>query len=123
MQTTGRVSEPGQIRASAIMVPGGVSVCAYLLGLLEVLEVQLEQGLDVVAGEGDRDQELVVDALLAEPLDGVNRLRAQPGARPDLGLPHQPVRVPVPEPGHHRRHGRADLAGVGVAAVDDRHRE
>lgn len=92
-----------------------------LLGLLEVFEIQLEQGLDVIAGESDRDQEQVVLALLRVSLDGIARLRAQPRRRTNLTLPDETVGVAVTEAVHDGRNGRANLGGVRVTAVDDGH--
>lgn len=68
----------------------------HLLCLFEVFKVEFKERLDVVAREGDGHEEDVVVFLLCHPFDGVARLGAQPGRRPDLGLPDEPVRVAVP---------------------------
>ena len=94
---------------------------AQLFRFLQVLQIQLEQGLDVVGREGDGDEQEVVVLLLGVTFDDVGRLRAQPRRRTDLGLPDEPVRVRVAERVHDGVHGGADFGGVRVASVDDGH--
>lgn len=62
-----------------------------LFALGPVLDVQLEQRLDVVAREGDRDHHDVVVAVLRETLDGIDGLRTLPGFRSDLRLPGEAI--------------------------------
>lgn len=96
---------------------------AHLLGLFEVLEIQLKQRLNVITRKGNRHQQNVVVLLLRQPLDGVARLRSQPRGRTHLRLPYETVRVLVAETMHDGRHGRANLAWVRISSVHDRHRQ
>jgi hypothetical protein len=95
----------------------------HLPRLLEVLKVQLEQRLNVIAGESNRHQQQIVLALLCVSLDRVARLRTQPRRRSNLALPYQSVRVAETESVHDGGHGSADFGGVGVAAINDGHGE
>ena len=58
----------------------------YLVGEdLRALDIQFIQCFNVIAGEGNRDQEDVLPPPLTKPFDGLVCLRAQPGYRTNLG--------------------------------------
>ncbi len=96
---------------------------ADFLRQLAVLDVELVQGLDVVARERDAHHQHVLALLMAEFLDDVLGRWPQPRHRTDLGLVRDQVLVAVRQAPHHLVHGGADLGRVGVAAVDDAHRQ
>lgn len=81
--------------------------------------VDLVERLDVVAGEGDGDQDQVGLAALDVLGDGVAGLGAEPGRGSHLRLPAEAVGVGEIELLHHSVDGGGDFGGVGVAAVDD----
>ena len=87
-------------------------------GVADDLLVELEERLDVIAGEGDGDEQQIGLALGHVGRDGVAGLRAQPGGGADLGLPAEAVRVREAEARHDGVDGRGYFGGVGVACLD-----
>ena len=64
-----------------------------LLSLGSVLDVELVQGLDVVARKRDRDHDDVLLAVAVKTLDRVDCLGTLPCGRSDLRLPDETVAV------------------------------
>ncbi len=88
---------------------------ALLVRLVDDLLVELEEGLDVVGGEGDGNQDHVLVALFHVRGDGVGGLRAEPGGGADLRLPAEAVGVLETEACEDGVDGGGDFGGVGVA--------
>lgn len=82
--------------------------------LFHDFEIQLIQGLNVVAGEGDRYEDNVGLSTLHVLLDGIACLRSQPSPWSDLRLPAEAVRVAKIEPLHHRMHCCRNLGRVWI---------
>ncbi len=83
--------------------------------LMDDLLIQLEERLDMVAGERDGDEHQVGLAFLDVALHRVAGLGAQPGGGPDLRLPAEAVGVAEAEALHYGVDGGADFGGVGVS--------
>jgi hypothetical protein len=111
------VDEDGTV----VQTVGALDALVALCVLADDFLVELVQRLDVVGRKRNGDEEHVCLALLHVLLDRVGRLRAEPGLRADLRLPHEAVLVLHAQALHDGVDGRGDLGRVGVAAVDDRH--
>lgn len=83
--------------------------------LMDDFLIQLEQCLDMVAGESYRYEHQVCLAFLHVCLHRVAGLGAQPGGGSDLRLPAESVGVAEAEALHHGVDGGADFSWVGVS--------
>ncbi len=83
--------------------------------LMDDLLIELEERLDMVAGERDGDEHQVGLAFLDVALHRVAGLGAQPGGGADLRLPAEAVGVAEAEALHYGVDGGADFGGVGVS--------
>ena len=90
---------------------------ALLLRFMNDLLIEFEERFDVVAREGDGDEDQVGVAFAHVGHDGVGGLGAQPGGGAHLGLPAEAVGVGEVEARHHGVHGGGDFGGVGVAWI------
>ena len=104
-----------RLNEHAIPVQAFDTLNALLACLVYDLLVKLVERLDVVAGEGDWDQDEVGLALFHVVGDGVACLGAEPGGWADLRLPNEAIGVAVVETVHDCVDGGGDFGGVGVA--------
>lgn len=88
---------------------------ARAVGLMHDLQVQLIQGLDMIAGEGNGHEDQVGMTTLDVLHDSVTGLGSEPCTGAHLRLPTQPVRVAEVESLHHSVNGRGHLSWVWVA--------
>jgi hypothetical protein len=98
-------------------------VRSHLASLLPIFEIQFVQRLYVIARKCDRDKHDTLLAETRETLERVAGLWANPGARPNLGLPHKAVRICMSQAIHHSCDGSGNLEHIRIAAVDDGHWE
>lgn len=84
------------------------------IGLLHDFQIQLVQGLNVVAGESDGHKDKVRLAALHILHHRILGLGTQPGFRANLGLPTQPVRVAELQALHDGVDGCGNFGRVGV---------
>ena len=72
-----------------------------LANVVSIFYVQLVQGLNVIVDKCDGDKHEILLTLLHHDLDSVLRAGLEPGQRPHLALPDQPVWIGPAELLHH----------------------
>lgn len=87
---------------------------ARAIGFMHNLQVQLIQGLDVVAREGNRNQKQIFLASFDIFLHRVACLGSEPCRRAHLRLPAQAVGVAEVETLHDRVDGCSDFCWIGI---------